>query len=463
MNLKQLLKGNAREGFHKELAALMLPIAVQNLITSAVSMADVVMVGQLNQTALSASSLAGQVAFVLFFVYYGMASSVTILAAQYWGKGDRRIVGKILGLGLYISMTVSITAALLAGFVPGTVMSFWTKDPELIETGARYLRFVALSYLFSGLTQPYIAVMRSCERVKFSMVLSMVTLSLNVVLNAVLIFGLLGFPAMGIEGAALATTISRGVELLICLVDFTRQKVLPRSIGNMLRVPRSLLQDFRKFALPAFLNDVLWGFAYNMNSVIMGHLGSDMVAANSLVTVVRDLVTTVGFGISSAAAIMLGKELGQNQAETARQDAGSLIRVTLLCSVVSGALLLILTPFIPSLAKVSEVSAGYMRFMLLMNVPYQAGMLINTLLIAAVLRCGGDTKYGMVIDISTMWGWAVPVGLLTAFVFKLPPLIVYVFMCTDEFVKMPFAVHRYRSGKWLQNITREHPEEGQEA
>ena len=456
--MRKKIIGETRPGFYKDLWVLMLPIAIQNLITAGVSMADVVMVGQLNQTALSASSLAGQVAFILNFIYYGMASAVTIMAAQYWGKGDRRVLAKILGLGLYISLTVAIIAAVLAALVPATVMHFWTNDQELIEVGSRYLRLVAVSYLFSGLTQPYVAVMRSCERVKFSMILSMITLSLNVVLNAVLIFGLLGFPALGIEGAAIATSISRGVELVICLVDFYKQKLLPRSLKNMFHLPRTLLADFRKYALPAFLNDVMWGFAYNMNSVIMGHLGSDMVAANSLVTVVRDVLTTIGFGISSACSIMLGKELGQNRPETARQDAGSLIRVTLIYSVIAGIMLFFAAPLIPSLAKVSETSAGYMKIMLYMNIPYQAGMLVNTILIASVLRCGGDTRYGMVLDISTMWGWAVPVGLLAAFVFRFPPLIVYAFMCTDEFVKLPFAVHRYRSGKWLNNITREHAE-----
>ncbi|MBQ6551350.1 MAG: MATE family efflux transporter [Lachnospiraceae bacterium] len=450
------ITGNARQGFYKDLWVLMLPIAVQNLITAGVNMADVVMVGQLNQTALSASSLAGQVAFILNFVYFGMVSAVTIMAAQYWGKGDREVLAKILGLGLYISLAVAVTAAVLSAFAPRTVMRFWTNDPELIEVGSKYLRLASFSYFFSGLTQPYIAVMRSCERVKFSMVLSMITLTLNVILNALLIFGLFGFPALGIEGAAIATSISRGVELLICLVDFGRQKILPKSLKNMFSLPRTLLQDFRKFALPAFLNDVLWGFAYNMNAVIMGRLGTDMVAANSMVVVVRDLLTTVGFGISSAAAIMLGKELGQGQPDVARKDASSLIRVTLMCSAVSGVLLLISFPWIPSLAKVSEVSAGYMKIMLLMNIPYQTGMLLNTLVIASILRCGGDTRYGMILDITTMWGYAVPVGLLTAFVFKLPPLIVYAFMCTDEFVKMPFALWRYRSGKWLRNITREH-------
>ncbi|MBQ3861032.1 MAG: MATE family efflux transporter, partial [Clostridia bacterium] len=158
----------AREGFYRELLALMVPIAVQNLITAAVSMADVLMVGQLNQTALSASSLAGQVQFILNFIFFGLTSSVTILAAQYWGKGDRRVLAKILGLGLYISLFVTTAAAVLCLTVPRAVMTFWTNEAELVEVGARYLRLVAPSYLFAGLTQPYLAVTKSCERVKFS-------------------------------------------------------------------------------------------------------------------------------------------------------------------------------------------------------------------------------------------------------------------------------------------------------
>ena len=454
MRIPERLK--ARKGFYPELLHLMLPIAIQNLITSGVSFADVLMVGQLNQTALSASSLAGQVQFILNFTFFGLTSALTIMAAQYWGKGDRKVLAKILGLGLYISVILCTTFTLLALFVPKSVMRFWTNDEELVEVGARYLKTVALSYFFSGISHPYIAVVKSCERVKFSMVVSIITLGLNVVLNAVLIFGLLGFPALGIEGAAIATVISRGVELLICGYDFMKQKLFPRSLINMFRVPKTLRQDFAKYALPALLNDVVWGFAYNMNAVIMGHLGTDIVAANSIVVVVRDLLTTVGFGISSATSIMLGKELGEKKIDIARKDASSLLLTTFLWGCFAGVVLLIIHPFVPRFAKVSETAASYMKVMLLFNVVYQMGGLINTVVIGAILRCGGDTRYGMLLDVVSMWGYAVPIGLLTAFVFKWPPLVVYAFMCTDEFVKMPFALKRYKSGKWLLNITREH-------
>jgi Na+-driven multidrug efflux pump len=223
----------------------------------------------------------------------------------------------------------------------------------------------------------------------------------------------------------------------------------------MFRIPRGLVEDFGRYSLPAFINDAMWGLAFNMNSIIMGHLGSDIVAANSVVAVARDLVTVVGFGISAASSIMLGKEIGENRLEDARKDASSIMRVALISSIISGLVLLAISPFIPGLVKISETAAHYLKIMLYINVVYQLGQIINTVLIASLFRCGGDSKYGMILDIACMWGFAVPLGLISAFVLKLPPLIVYILMCTDEFAKMPFAIHHYLAGNWIKNITRD--------
>ena len=451
--IKRWIKG--RDGFYRELFVLVLPIVIQNLISSAVNMADVVMLGRVDQTSLAASSLAGQVMFLLYIVYFGLNSAMTILAAQYWGKKDTRTISKILGIGLIISLFFSALTALLAWFAPRAVISVWTNVPELVEAGARYLRWVALSYIFTGIVQPYLSILKSCERVSFSTAVTAGTLGINVVLNALLIFGLGPFPRMGIIGAALATTISWGVGLAVCIVDFLRQTILPRELGNMFRIPRVLVSDFVRYSLPAFINDAMWGLAFNMNSIIMGHLGSDIVAANSVVTVARDLVSVVGFGIAAAASILLGKEIGENRLETARQDAASILRTAVLSGVLSGLVLLMLSPLIPGLVKISPTAAHYLRVMLLINTVYQLGQVVNTVLIASLFRCGGDSKYGMILDVSCMWGFAVPLGLISAFVLKLPPLTVYLLMCTDEFAKMPFALHHYRSGNWIRNLTRE--------
>ncbi len=444
-----------REGFLKSLFILVIPIVIQNLITSAVSMADVIMLGRVDQTSLSASSLAAQVQFLLNIVYFGLDSALTILASQYWGKKDTKVISKILGIGLIICMSLSTVATVLALLVPESVIKIWTNDVELQRAGAEYLRYVAASYFFAGISRPYLSIMKSCERVKLSMAVSMVTMGLNVFLNAILIFGLFGMPAMGIIGAALATSISRGIELVICLADFFKQKIIPKALGNMFSIPRVLLSDFVRYSLPAFMNDALWGLAFNMNSIIMGHLGSDIVAANSVVTVARDLVTTVGFGISAAAAILLGKEIGSGDLKLARSDASSILKVSFIASVLQGIVLFIAMPYIPNLVKISDTAKNYLTVMLIISTVYQMGQIINTVLIASLFRCGGNSKYGLVLDIISMWGVAVPLGLISAFVLKLPPIIVYAITCTDEFIKMPFAIHHYKKGNWINNLTRE--------
>ncbi|MBR1709498.1 MAG: MATE family efflux transporter [Clostridia bacterium] len=433
---------------------LLLPIVLQNVITASVGMADTVMLGRVDQQSLAASSLAGQVQFLLNVTYFGLASALTILAAQYWGKGDGATISRILGIGLILSLLFSGTAALFALSMPERVMRVWTNEQELIETGAKYLRLVAFSYLFAGFSQPYLAVMKSCGRVLLSTVISFITLGLNVMLNAVLIFGLFGCPQMGIQGAALATSISRGVELMICLGDYLMQSIIPRGFMALFHIPGALIRDFARYCLPAFINDALWGLAISVNAMIMGHLGSDIVAANSVVSVVRELVTTVGFGISAASSIMLGREIGVGDTALAERDAAAILQVTIVTGIVGGALLIGISPLVPGLVKISATSAVYLKWMLRINAVYQMGQIVNTLLISSFFRCGGDASYGLKLDFISMWCYTVPVGLIAAFVLRLSPLLVYVVMCTDEFVKMPFAMAHYKKRQWIKNLTR---------
>ena len=444
----------ARPGFYRELFVLVIPIVIQNVIASAISFADTLMLGNVDQTSLSASGLAGQLMFLINVMFFGLNSAITILASQYWGKKDMNVISKILGMGLIIAMVVTVSFSACAFFIPKRVMWIWTNDPKLIEAGAVYLRYVAPSYIFLGIFQPYMSILKSCERVVFSTVTSTFALVVNVVFNYLLIFGVGPFPEMGIAGAALATSFSCGSGALISIIDFITQKRMPRSLKIMFRIPLALVGDFFRYSLPAFINDVMWGLAFTVNSIIMGHLGSDIVAANAVVSSVRDLITVVGFGISAAASIMLGKEIGENRLDEAKKDASSVLRVTIFSGLISGLVLFAISPFIPNTVDITAVAAGYLRIMLYINIAYQMGQIINTVLIASIFRCGGNSTFGMFLDIICMWCFAVPLGLISAFVLKLPPLIVYVLMCTDEFAKMPFAIHHYLKGGWIRNITR---------
>ena len=372
-------RGVFRRNFGRELAALVFPIVIQNLISCSVQLADTVMLGRVSQTALSASSLAGQVGFILNIIFFGLNSALTILASQYWGKKDTDTVGRIFGIGLCFAAIISflITAVSAAALV------------------------------------------------------------INVTLNAILIFGLLGFAKLGIIGAAIATVISRFAELIICVRDFYRQNILSRNIASFFRVPKTLLNDFRRYGLPAIFNDVLWVFAFNMNSVIMGHLGSDAVAASSVVAVARDLVTVTGFGISSAAAIMLGKEIGEGNHAQAKSDASAILLVTVAVTVVQGLVLYSLRYPIADMVILTDTARRYLIYMLTISCVYQSFQVLNTMLIASILRCGGDIRFGIRLDIIAMWFVTVPLGILTAFVLRLPPLTVYTCLCIDELFKFP--------------------------
>ena len=444
-----------RKNFARDLLALVIPIMIQNLISSSVQLADTVMLGRLSQTALSASSLAGQTGFILFIVYFGLASALTILSSQYWGKKDTETIGKVFGMGLFLSAVISVPVSLICFFFPKQVLFLWTNETELLAEGAKYLRIVSISYLALGISQPYLAIMRSCERVRLSTRVSSFSLILNVILNALLIFGLAGFPRLGIIGAALATLLSRIAELLICLIDFHFQTILPKNIRNWFRIPEILQKDFRVYCMPALINDVLWVLAYNMNSVIMGHLGSDMVAASAVTGVARELVAVAGFGISSAAAILLGKEIGEGNNELAKQDADAILITSLGTGILQGILLYAAIPLITMAAVLSETSQQYLVYMLKVSCFYQILQVLNTTLIASIFRCGGDSKYGMRLDILSMWALTVPAGLLSAFVLKLPPLTVYTILCIDEISKFPFAMRHYFSGSWNRNLTRD--------
>ena len=441
-------------GFYRQIFKLVLPIVIQNLLSAAVSSADIVMLNYVGQSSISAVSLASQYASVLFMVYYGLGTGATMLCAQYFGKGDMHAIEVVEGIALRFSLVISLAFASVALLIPELMMKVFTNDPELITLGASYLRFMSITYLCWGITEVYLAVLRSIGRVTVSMALNVLAFSLNIILNAVFIFGLFGAPKLGVKGVALATAISRIVELICCFFVSTFSKDIKLDFRYMFTRNKILFQDFIKLSLPALGNDVIWGVAFSTYSIIIGHLGSDAVAANSFVIVVRNFGTILCFGIASAGGILLGKVIGENRLEDAREDAKKLMKLTVISGALGGLLILAATPFVLKYASLSETAMHYLKYMLLINTYYVMGA-VNTTLIAGVFRAGGDSRFGFVCDTIDMWCYAVPLGFIAAFVFKLPVMWVYFLLCTDEFVKWPWVFKHYRSEKWLNNITRD--------
>ncbi len=442
--------------FYGQILKLLLPIVFQNLLSAAVSSADVVMLNYVGQSSISAVSLASQYASVLFMVYYGLGTGATILCAQYFGKKDMRAIEIVEGIALRFSMLISVVFAGFAMFAPDVMMKLFTNDTELIALGSSYLRFVSISYLCWGITEVYLAVLRSIGRVVISTALNTLAFTLNVFLNAVFIFGLFGAPKLGAAGVALATSLSRVIELIACFIVSAMSKDIKLKLSTLFLKNRVLFSDFVRLSLPALGNDIAWGVAFSMYSVIIGHLGSDAVAANSFVVVARNFGTVLCFGLASAGGILLGKVIGENRLEDARTDARKLMKLTILSGAVGGLLILAATPLILKYTVLTDTAMHYLKYMLLINTYYVMGAAVNTTLIAGVFRAGGDSRFGFVCDVIDMWVYAVPLGFLSAFVFKLPVMWVYFLLCTDEFVKWPWVIRHYRSGKWLHNITRDY-------
>ena len=446
-----------RDPFYRQIFKLVLPIVIQNLLSAAVSSADVVMLNYAGQSSISAVSLASQYASVLFMVFYGLGTGVTILSAQYYGKGDMRAIQMIEGIAMRFSLPIAAAFAAAALLLPEQMMLLFTDDGELISIGASYLRCMSLAYLCWGVVEVYLAVLRSINRVAVSMLMNALAFTLNIILNAVWIFGLFGAPKLGAMGVAVATRLSRLAELAACVAVSILSKDVNLNVKYMFVRNKPLFSDFVRLSLPALGNDVSWSVAFSMYSVIIGHLGTDAVAANSFVVVVRNFGTILCFGMASAGGILLGNIIGENKLEEARTGAKKLMKLTVATGAIGSVMILAAMPVVLAYAKasLSEQSVYFLRRMLLINTYYVMGAAVNTTLIAGVFRAGGDSRFGFICDTVDMWCYAVPLGFIAAFVLKLPVIWVYFLLCTDEFVKWPWVIKHYRSGQWLHNITRD--------
>ena len=449
-----------KRAFYKNALWIMLPIALQNLMDTAVNSADVIMLSYVSQDALSASSLAGQVYFIMSNLIYGLSSASSIMAAQYWGKGDRRTVERVLGVALRIALMVSIPFALAAAICPAAIMRIFTDDAALILEGEKYLRVVSASYVLGAFAQIYLSVMRSVERVMTTAVIHCGAVVMNVALNACFIFGIGPLPQLGIVGVALATTITRAVEATVCVIDGRLCRRIRLRVRDLFTKGGALVKDFLHIAMPAAGNDIVWGLAFSVYSMILGHLSSDIVAANSVATVVRNLGTVMCFGTASAAGIVLGKTLGENKLEEAKAYAKRFIGMAVWTALIGGVAILLLRPLVMQFMHISvkdatQTAKDYLGLMLYINAYYIMGISLNTMLICGIFRSGGDVRYGLICDTVAMWGYAVPIGLLCAFVLKLPEMWVYFILCLDEFVKLPVNFWYYGKRKWLKNITRD--------
>lgn len=438
----------------QQMLHLVVPIAIQQFMLALVSATDALMLGFVDQTSLSAVSLAGQVQFVLNLFVAGIAAGCGIMIAQYWGKRDTASIEKVMPVALYTNLLSGGIFTVLALMIPGGLMHIFTNDPLLIANGASYLRAVALSYVFCGISQIYLILLKNTGHAALSSKISSSAVIINIILNAILIFGLFGAPRLGIVGAAYATVTARLVELVWAYFAVRHAHNVAIRWSGILHTSKVLTKDFWYYTTPALGAALVWGIAFVLYSVILGHMGSDAVAANSIASIVKSMVQCVIRGVSAGAGILVGNLLGANELEKAKTYGGRITRISILIGVVTGTILIILSPFVSHVAPMSDTAREYLQFMMVVLGFNLMGQSVNTTVLDGIFCAGGDAKFDMIGNLGAMWCFSVPLGFITAFVFHAPVWLVYIIISLDEIVKLPAVYKHYKKYVWVRNITR---------
>ena len=434
-------------GFYKRLFYLALPLILQNLITTSLGFVDTFMVGMLGQNELSAVTAANTPIYMLQIIILGLLSGLSVLASQYWGKGDTESINRCMGVSLYAGLIIAVSVAVVLFFFPLQVMALVTNNGLLIELGAPYLRIVGLSYIFNTISSVYIGMQRSTENPAMGMIVFGISMLTNTCLNYILIFGKLGAPALGITGAAIATLISRVVEVVMVLCYAPHYHRVPLMPRLLLRPGRAMVHSFLKYATPVLVNEVLWGLGVSVMTAIMGNI---------------DKFSTVAcFGVAGATAVIVGKRIGEGAGREEVYSVGCcLLTVSFGVGLAVSLCLAVLLPtvFIPYLYPLFHLKGLALEIAVIMCVvylfmlPLKAFDITN---ITGLLRAGGDSRTASIIDLSCQWVIAVPLTFLTALVFNAPVAVVCLCIQSENVCKCPWGILRLRSRKWINNVTEE--------
>ena len=440
---------------YKKILALSLPIALQNLVMFSLNLLDSVMVGQLGESEIAAVGQANQPFFIFMIFIYGLSCGACVLTSQYWSRGETRAIRHIFAMAMSVAL---FFAVIVVGFIlafPQTVMGFYSNDPEVIRIGASYLRYAAPSFIFSALSASYLGSIVSVEEVKLPLKINSVALVLNSILNYIFIFGKFGAPAMGVEGAGLATLIARAVEfgLVITYIIFFDKRVGLR-IRDFLRPSVALAKDFFKYGGTVMLNEFLWAFGISMFSVIIGRLDTHIVSAYNIVVVVEKMSLALLYGISKAAAVIVGKEVGANRFDSAYRHAKIMIAISLAAGVFASTILAVSTMLIPQFFKITAQGYAAAKVILAVYIIFAPLNAFNSTSIVGVLRAGGDTRFALVLDISFIWFLSIPLSVLFVYL-NMPLWLIIAAMRCEEIAKLVIGVFRIRSKKWINDVTRD--------
>lgn len=449
---------------YKALLTLMIPIVLQNLASSSLGLADTLMVGTLGQNELGGLNQANTVFFVLLLFTFGIQSGGSVLLGQYWGKRDIGTMNRVMGMSFYISLGFTLITSTVVYIFPEAVMGLTTNDPALIDCAARYAKIVTYSYVLNSVTLVYVGALRSAEDSRLGMIVLVASSAINIFLNWVLIFGKLGAPALGLEGGAIATFVSRVVEIIIVAVHmlFFNKKV-PIMPKEFFRPGKVICRDYIKYVTPVVINETLWSTGYSMYAVIFGHMrdAADIVAAYSITSSIERIMLVMAAAIGTSAAVIISKEIGAGKKKHEVVKTGKwLLALSAVLGVFSALLPVLADRFLLDgvMYKVFSVSAAAEKIghtMVLITALRIVFKTYNYMVIVGVLRGGGNVRAAMVLDVIFMYTWSIPACIVAAFVFDAPISVVYLLAASEDIVKAVVGGFVLRPGNWVRNLTRD--------
>lgn len=441
--------------FNKKLFTLVLPIAFQNLMHALVGATDAFILGLIDQDSMAAVSLATQIEFVMGLFVSAIITGTSVLASQYYGKGDLKTVQTLFSSSIRYTLLISTVFFLLTFFIPTHLMRIYTNDENLIRIGAGYLKTVSWSYLLSGVARSYLCIMKISERTFPCAVISIVVVVSDMVLDAFFVLGLFGFPRLGAVGSAVSSVIVLGIQFIWVIADSLTKNHIRPNFKAFFTVSPALERDLWKIASPAIINNLIWGIGFSSYSAISGHLGSDAAAASSLGNVIKELISCLCYGLGSGADVIIGHALGRNDMEQAKLYGSRLSKFAVLCGIISALILLLLRPVLLNLFVLSDIARGYLQQMLVICAVYMFAKSLNVIVVCGIFAAGGDIAYDAISTGISMWLFSIPLGFLAAFVFHWPVIVVYLIISADEIIKIPWIYPRYKKYIWLKNLTRD--------
>ena len=449
------------KAFYRYLVSLTAPIALQNLITFSLGLIDTLMVSRLGNNEMAAVTAANVPVFLLISIVFGVQSGVGILISQYWGKKDLTSISRVIGVAAFLGVSLALIVAVVLFAWPVAIMDLLSNKHHLSLLGAPYLRLIGFSYVFNMLSSIYVSAQRSVENSAFGMKLFGMSTVLNTGLNYLLIFGKCGFPMLGVEGAALATLLSRVAEFAVCLFCALRSKVIPLDLKALLRPGWEMLRRFVKYASPVMGNELFWGLGNSLLTVVLGHMtiSVEFLAANAVMGNLNRLFLVVCFGLGAATAVMVGKAIGEGQSrEELMALSKTLSWVTVVVGTVLAVIALVLVPllFQPVIFPLFELYDLSAHLATTLAVTGFACIPLHAYSISAVtgiLRAGGDVFWSTALDLAPQWLVALPLTAVLALVLDADPWFVSLAIQAESFIKCPICLWRVRSKKWIHDVT----------